>query len=105
VFTIPAVFAILTAGILAAFLGNISVLRTGWIVWSIILFSLSGVIFSTRLSVMLRKMLELISYEETNSEQQWTSLERLYKQWNTWALIAILMPVAALVMMILKIPS
>jgi uncharacterized membrane protein len=103
VFTIPAVFVIIVAGILAAFYGSIPVLRTGWILWSIGLFSLSGVIFSTRLSVVLRKMLEVTGHQ--NNEQQWNSIEHLYKQWNVWALVAIIMPFIALIMMVLKIPA
>jgi uncharacterized membrane protein len=103
VFTIPAVIVIVVAGVLAAFYGNIPILRTGWILWSIILFSCSGVIFSTKLSVVLRKMLELTSHH--NREQEWNSMEYLYKQWKMWALVAIIMPFTALVMMILKIPA
>jgi uncharacterized membrane protein len=99
IFTIPAVFVIIVAGILAAFYGNIPVLRTGWILWSITLFSLSGVIFSTRLSVLLGKMIEL-----ANQGGEWNSIDRLYRQWNSWAIVAILMPFSALVMMVLKIP-
>jgi uncharacterized membrane protein len=103
IFTIPAVTVIVVAGVLAAFYGNIPVLRTGWILWSIALFSCSGVIFSTRLSVVLRKMLDLTSHH--NREQEWNSMEYLYKQWKMWALVAIVLPFAALVMMVLKIPS
>jgi len=103
VFTVPAVIVIIVAGILAAVYGHISILRTPWILWSIVLFSCSGVIFSTKLSVVLRKMLELTSHH--NREQEWNSMEDLYKQWKMWALVAIIMPFAALVMMILKIPS
>jgi uncharacterized membrane protein len=104
VFTIPAVIIIIGAGILAAFYGNISVLRTGWIVWSIGLFTLSGVIYSTRLSVILREML-LLTNDNTDPEKKWASINNLYKQWNIWAMIAILMPVTALIMMVLKIPA
>jgi len=103
IFTIPAVIVIIFAGVLAAFYGNIPVLRTGWILWSIALFAGSGVIFSTKLSVILRKMLELTSHH--NREQEWNSMEYFYKQWNIWALVAISMPLAALVMMVLKIPA
>jgi len=103
IFTIPAVIVIVVAGVLAAFYGNISVLRTGWILWSIVLFTCSGVIFSTKLSVVLRKMLDLTSHH--NREQEWNSMENLYKQWKLWALVAIILPFAALVMMVLKIPS
>jgi len=103
IFTIPAVIVIILAGVLAAFYGNIPVLRTGWILWSIALFSGSGVIFSTKLSVALRKMLEVTNHQ--NREQEWNSMEYFYKQWNIWALVAIVMPLAALVMMVLKIPA
>ena len=103
VFTMPAVFVIIVAGILAAYYGSIPVLRTGWILWSIALFALSGVIYSTKLSVVLRKMLEVTSH--SNDEQQWNSMEHLYKQWNRWALVAIMMPFIALVMMVLKTPA
>lgn len=105
IFTIPAVVIIISAGILAAFYGNIPVLRTGWILWSIVLFSFSGVIFSTRLLVVLRKMLELTANQNVNTEQQWASIKTLYNQWNTWAMIAIAMPLLALVMMVLKVPA
>jgi len=103
VFTIPAVIVIVVAGILAAVYGKIPILRTGWILWSIVLFSCSGVIFSTKLSVVLRKMLELTSHH--NLEQEWNSMESLYKQWKMWALVAIIMPFTALVMMVLKVPA
>ena len=103
VFTIPAVIVIVVAGILAAFFGKIPILRTGWILWSIVLFSCSGVIFSAKLSVVLRKMLELTSHH--NREQEWNSMENLYTQWKMWALVAIIMPLTALVMMVLKIPA
>ena len=105
IFTIPAVLIIIIAGILAAFYGNIPVLRTGWIVWSIGLFALSGVIFSTKLSVVLRTMLNLISDQTSNREEELISIDKLYRQWNTWAAIAIMLPLAALIMMVLKIPA
>jgi uncharacterized membrane protein len=105
IFTIPAVIIIIVAGILAALYGNISVLRTGWIVWYITLFSLSGVIFSTKLSVVLGKILKLINDQQGNGELEWISINSLYKQWNSWALVAIMLPLAALVMMVLKIPG
>ena len=105
IFTIPAVIIIIIAGILAALYGNISILRTGWITWSIALFSLSGVIFSTKLSVVLRKMLTLTNDVDSNLEQEQVSINSLYREWNIWALVAIMLPLTALVMMVLKIPA
>ncbi len=105
IFTIPSVIIIVVAGILSALQGNIPVLRTGWIVWSITLFSLSGVIFSTKLSVLLRRMLKFTNDQHIDHEQDWIAISNLYKQWNTWDLLAITLPLAALVMMVLKIPA
>src|SRR6188768_3959519 len=44
-FTIPGVIIITAGGLLAAIYGNYPILRTGWIFWSIVLFSISGIIF------------------------------------------------------------
>ncbi len=41
-FTIPGVALILIAGIVAAITGNFPILGTGWIFWSIVLFTISG---------------------------------------------------------------
>ena len=44
-FTIPGVVLITTFGIIAAVHGHIPLLRTGWIFWPIVLFSISGIAF------------------------------------------------------------
>ena len=41
-FTIPGVFVITAGGFSAAIQGGLPLLRTGWIFWSIVLFSLSS---------------------------------------------------------------
>ena len=41
-FTIPGVVAILVGGFGTAIVGQIPILRTGWIFWAIILFTISG---------------------------------------------------------------
>ncbi len=45
-FTIPGVIVITLGGFAAAIHGSIPILGTGWILWSIVLFSLSGFAFS-----------------------------------------------------------
>src|SRR3990172_7354262 len=44
-FTIPGVIVVLAAGIGTALAGGIPILGTGWILWSIVLFSISGLSF------------------------------------------------------------
>ncbi|MGH2552120.1 MAG: DUF2269 family protein, partial [Chitinophagaceae bacterium] len=50
IFTIPGVLIITAAGIYSAIYGGLPLLRTGWIFWSIILFSLSGVFFAYKVA-------------------------------------------------------
>jgi len=105
IFTIPGVIFILTGGILAAIYGRIPILRTGWILWSIILFALSGFIFSTKLSAYQRKIYELSLHDSPITDLEWRTLDTVYVKWKTWGFIAISLPLTALTMMILKIPN
>ena len=104
IFTIPGVILILAGGVLAAVYGRIPILRTGWVFWSIVMFALSGVIFSTKLSAYQRKIYELSLRDSSTTDQEWHTLNTVYVKWKTWGFIAISLPLAALAMMILKIP-
>ena len=102
-FTIPGVIIITVGGFGAAIYGGIPLLRTGWIFWSIVLFSLSGIIFGTKVAPLQRKLNQLTgnaSKDKFNRELYHSYL----KQWEMWGLAALLTPLAALVMMVLKIP-
>src|SRR2546425_958619 len=55
-FTIPGVIAIVIGGFGAAMTGHLPILRTGWILWSIVLFSLSGAAFGARVAPLQRRM-------------------------------------------------
>ena len=44
-FTVPGVIVIILTGVAAAMHGNFPILRTGWILWTLILFTVSGLIF------------------------------------------------------------
>jgi uncharacterized membrane protein len=104
IFTIPGVIFILAGGVLAAVYGRIPILRTGWVFWSILMFALSGVIFSTKLSAYQRKIYELSLRDSSITDLEWHTLNTVYAKWKTWGFIAISLPLAALAMMILKIP-
>ena len=103
-FTIPGVIVITLGGFSAAIEGGLPLLRTGWIFWSIVLFSLSGIIFTTKLAPLQKKIFQLTENTETvksNHDLYQASL----KQWEMWGLMALLTPLTALVMMVLKIPA
>ena len=100
-FTLPGIVGITLAGIIAAIHGKIPILGTGWILWSIILFSISGAIFSIYVAPLQKK---IASYALTadNSDSSWNTYETMYKQWEAWGFLATITPVAAMVIMVLK---
>ena len=101
-FTIPGVIVITAGGILAAIYGNIPLLRTGWIFWSIILFTLSGVVFSVKVAPLQQKIYRLTL--NNSAEFDWPQYRAKLMQWEIWSFIALITPIAATVMMVLKLP-
>ena len=103
-FTIPGVLIITAAGFSAAIHGGLPLLRTGWIFWSIVLFSLSGLIFSVKVAPLQKKILHCAENNAANEFGDKVYHSHL-RQWETWGLLALITPLAALVMMVLKIPA
>jgi uncharacterized membrane protein len=100
-FTIPGVLIITAGGFAAAIYGGIPLLGTGWIFWPIVLFSLSGLFFAFKvvpLQVRMRKNLE------TGDRFSWKGFDILLKQWELWGFLAVITPIIAFFMMILKWP-
>lgn len=104
-FTIPGVIIITAGGILAAVYGQFPILKTGWIFWSIIMFSISGIAFSIKLIPLQKKIYNFTLNKETSVDFNWSAFHKLYFEWDIWGLIAVLTPLAAFVMMTLKIPQ
>ena len=102
-FTVPGVIIITAGGMAAALQANTPLLRTGWIFWPLVLFSLSGIIFSWKL-VPLQKKIGRYSSLEEKEHFNWATYHSLFARWEAWGLVALLAPVAALVMMVLKVP-
>jgi uncharacterized membrane protein len=101
-FTIPGVIVIVAGGIGAALHNSLPLLRTGWIFWSIILFSISGIAFGWKVAPLQRKIYRYtLSGDDFNRKVYHSYL----KQWELWGLVSLLTPLAALVMMVLKIPA
>jgi uncharacterized membrane protein len=102
-FTIPGVFIILVGGFGGALQNHLPLLRLGWIFWPIVLFSVSGIAFSWKVAPLQKKIYKLTS--EADSNFDWAHYHKLYKAWDVWGLVAIVTPLIALVMMVLKIPA
>jgi uncharacterized membrane protein len=101
-FTMPGVALIIIAGFGAAGIGKIPMLRTPWILWSIILFSVSGLAFMIRLVPLQRRMRDLARSATDEASFDWTEYQRLSGQWNTWGGIALVTPLVAAALMVLK---
>jgi uncharacterized membrane protein len=104
-FTIPGVLWIVLSGILLSMVLKYPMLRTGWIQMSIVLFSISGVIFSLKVAPLQRSLFSLSAKLDSSSETEWSDFKKLYRSWEYWSLAALLTPFLAFVMMVLKIPG
>lgn len=103
-FTIPGVLVITAAGIYAAIYGGLPLLRTGWIFWPIILFSLSGIFFAYKVAPLQGKMRRSLENETADQELENGRFDKLMKQWEFWGFLAVITPIISFFMMILKWP-
>ena len=102
-FTIPGVLFIVAAGIFTAIFGHYPLMRTGWILWSIILFSVSGISFGWKVAPLQKKLSKITSPDNSNPFD-WNVFMKVFKEWEIWGLIALITPLLALCMMVLKLP-
>jgi uncharacterized membrane protein len=101
-FTMPGVVIIIVTGVAAAIHGNFPLLRTGWILWSLILFSISGLIFMVRLAPLQRQLRALAEAGARAGPFDYARYHALAVRWEIWGAAALLTPLAALVLMVLK---
>jgi uncharacterized membrane protein len=101
-FTMPGVLVMIDFGFGAAGMGGLPMLHTGWILWSIVLFTISGVAFMAQLVPLQRRMAKLAAEGERAGQLDWKSYEQLSRGWDLWGLIALVAPLVAAVFMILK---
>jgi len=97
----PGVVGIIVGGFVAAIQGKFPILGTGWILWSIVLFSISGIVFGVWVVPLQRKIVEFARGADT-SEAAWESYRAIYRKWEMWRLLAMITPAAAVVIMVLK---
>ena len=97
-FTVPGVVVITAAGVYAAIQAGLPLLGTGWIFWSIVAFSLSGVAFGWKVAPLQKELLRM----STGTDLDWTTYRSKSLQWELWGLFATVMPLIAVVLMVWK---
>ena len=109
IFTIPGVVVILTAGIFAAIHGNLPILHTGWIFWTIVLFSISGLAFMSRVAPLQRKLhaiaaagAEAAGGSGSGAAFDYAAYHAVARQWEAWGAVALFAPLLGMALMILK---
>jgi len=98
IFTTPGVVAIIAGGVALAIYGGFPILGTAWILWSLILFGISGLAFMFRVAPLQR---QLRTYARSGTFE-YAKYHALAVRWERWGLVALLTPLLALVLMVLK---
>jgi uncharacterized membrane protein len=101
-FTMPGVIGIVITGLAAAIYGNFPLLGTGWILWTLILFSISGIIFMLQVVPLQRQLRTLAEAGVQSGAFDYAIYRALAVRWEAWGAAALLTPAAGLVLMVLK---
>jgi uncharacterized membrane protein len=100
-FTLPGVLVIIAAGVALAVYGHFPLLRTGWILWTLVLFATSGAVFGARVAPLQRE-LKAIAERGMQGTFDYSRYGALALRWEIWGAVALLTPVAGLALMVLK---
>jgi uncharacterized membrane protein len=100
-FTMPGVFLIIGTGVWLAIEGGLPLLGTPWILWSLVLFGISGICFGVAVGPLQKK---LLANARAGLSGQWNESEyrSLSARWQIWGWLATGAPLAALFLMVIK---
>jgi uncharacterized membrane protein len=100
-FTVPGVLLIIATGVTMALLQGYPLLGTKWIVWSLVLFGVSGIAFALFVGPLQKK---LLANTRAGLAGTWNQLEyeTLSSSWKIWGTVATLAPLGALFLMVFK---
>jgi len=101
-FTLPGVLLIIVSGVGAAMLGGYPLLRTPWITISLALFSVSGVLFGVRVAPLQNQLREMARLGLESGTFDHVRYQALARRWEAWGLAALITPLLAMVLMVLK---
>lgn len=97
-FTIPGVIVITITGLVAAMVGRIPILGTPWLLWALILFALSGVVFMIWVAPLQKRLLVLARAATFDA----AAYRQTALRWEIWGAVALFTPFGALALMLLK---
>ena len=100
-FTSPGAIGLLVSGIAAALAADLPILGTGWILWGIVLFIISGAAFGMRVAPLQRELVGLAAEAERDPHARSVFGAR-YRGWQFWGIVAVLAPLLAVALMVLK---
>ena len=89
-------------GVGAAVIGGLPILGTGWIWQSIALFAVSGLAFMLQVAPLQRRLQALASVGAGGGPWDEVAYRRLSRRWEFWGVVALVTPLAALVLMVYK---
>ena len=101
-FTNPAAATIAITGVLTAMVGHLPILRTHWIAGGLGLFIVAGIVFVARVTPLQKQLRDLARAGVQTGAFDHPRYEALARQWELWGAVAVLLPLAAFVLMILK---
>jgi uncharacterized membrane protein len=101
-FTMPGVLVIIATGVLVAVQMGLPLLRTGWILWSLVLFAISGLLFMTQVAPLQKKLLALAQAGVSKGSFDYDAYHLLAARWEVTGTVATLTPLVALGLMVLK---
>jgi len=102
--TIPGVIIILLAGVFASMVGQYSIHRTGWIIWSFAMLLIAGFAFSAKLAPIHRKIIKETSAADSTAPFS-DNLVKLISARKLWIIIAVVTTLLAFMMMVLRWPK
>jgi uncharacterized membrane protein len=102
IFTVPGVILIIVTGVAAAIYGQLPILRTGWIFWTLVLFLISGAIFMIWVVPLQRRLRAAAQAGVQSGSFDYSAYRALAVRWELWGAAALLTPLAGLALMVLK---
>ncbi|HTU67235.1 MAG TPA: DUF2269 family protein [Steroidobacteraceae bacterium] len=101
IFTMPAVLAIVATGIGNALIAHIPILGTPWILWSIVLFGVSGAVFAAKVGPLQKKLLANVDAGLSGTWDE-SAYRELSRGWLWWGWVATGAPLIAVFLMVFK---
>ncbi|PZR57511.1 MAG: hypothetical protein DLM50_05935 [Candidatus Meridianibacter frigidus] len=100
IFTMPSIVIIVAAGVGMGFISGVPFLGTGWLLWGIVLFIIAGLAFIPLARVQLQ--LHEIALGGLSSQAEREQYQALSHRWNLWGSIALITPLFAFFLMVVK---